>query len=217
MKPGYERIHWLIDEAFAGDELSDTFLSQVMSLSSYADGPLFAALQEACYGSGPGATGWAAERERAAHPQFAETARPLLFTGEMIYPWMFEEIRVLRPFRAAVELLAARTEWSELYDLDRLAANDVPVAAAVYYDDMYVDSGLQLDTAGQGRQCAALGDQRVRARRTAAVRPGLHPPDRHGPIRRRRSLTGSPGPGRFAPGHVMAENVAVSTRSGGAG
>ena len=149
MKPGYERIHWLIDEAFDGDELSDTFLSQVMSLSSYADGPLFAALQEACYGSGPGATGWAAERERAAHPQFAETARPLLFTGEMIYPWMFEEIRVLRPFRAAVELLAARTEWSELYDLDRLAANDVPVVAAVYFDDMYVDSGLQLDTAGR--------------------------------------------------------------------
>ncbi|MEU4396177.1 alpha/beta fold hydrolase [Kribbella sp. NPDC023855] len=149
MKPGYERIHWLVDEAFAGDELSDTFLSQVMSLSSYADGPLFAALQEACYGSGPGATGWAAERERAAHPQFAETARPLLFTGEMIYPWMFEEIRVLRPFRAAAELLAARTEWSELYDLDRLAANDVPVVAAVYFDDMYVDSGLQLETAGR--------------------------------------------------------------------
>jgi proline iminopeptidase len=149
MKPGYERIHWLIDEAFAGDELSDTFLSQVMSLSSYADGPLFAALQEACYGSGPGATSWAAEQERAAHPQFAETARPLLFTGEMIYPWMFEEIRVLRPFRAAAELLAARTEWSELYDLDRLAANDVPVVAAVYFDDMYVDSGLQLETVGR--------------------------------------------------------------------
>ena len=29
--------------------------------------------------------------------------------------------------------------------------------------------------------------------------------------------TGSPGPGKFAPGHVMAENVAVWTRSGGAG
>lgn len=149
MKPGYERIHWLIDEAFADDELSDTFLSQVMTLSSYADGPLFAALQEGCYGSGQGATAWAAERERAVRPQFAETARPLLFTGEMMYPWMFEEIRVLRPFNAAVELLAARTEWSTLYDLDRLAANEVPVAAAVYFDDMYVDSGLQLETAGR--------------------------------------------------------------------
>ena len=149
MKPGYERMHWLIDEAFVGDELSETFLSQVMMRSSYSDGPLFAALQEACYGWGDGATDWAAERERSARPQFAETARPLLFTGEMMYPWMFEEIRVLRPFRAAVELLAARPQWSRLYDLDRLAANEVPVAAAVYYDDMYVDSGLQLETAAR--------------------------------------------------------------------
>ncbi|MFI6825499.1 alpha/beta fold hydrolase [Kribbella sp. NPDC050241] len=147
MKPGYERMHWLIDEAFDGDALSDTFLSQVMGESSYRAEPLFAALQESIYGSGEGATAWAAEAERALRPEFAEDARPLLFTGEMMYPWMFEEIRGLRPFRAAVEVLAARPRWSELYDLERLAANDVPVAAAVYYDDMYVDSGLQLDTA----------------------------------------------------------------------
>ena len=149
MKPGYERMHWLVDEAIDGGELSDTFLSQVMDRSSYAHGPLFAALQESIYGSGAGATGWAAEAERALHPEFAEEARPLLFTGEMMYPWMFSEIRVLRPFQAAVEVLASRPQWSELYDLDRLAANDVPVAAAVYYDDMYVDSGLQLDTASR--------------------------------------------------------------------
>jgi hypothetical protein len=104
-------------------------------------------MQESIYGSGPGATGWAAERERANHPQFAEKARPLLFTGEMMYPWMFEEIRGLRAFRPAVELLADRGSWSPLYDLDRLAANEIPVVAAVYFDDMYVDSGLQLETA----------------------------------------------------------------------
>ncbi len=147
MKPGYERMHWLVDEAFDGDELSETFLSQVMARSSYSDGPLFAALQESCYGSGSGLTGWAAHAERDLHPDFAEEARPLLFTGEMMYPWMFEEIRVLRPFGPAVNALAARSQWSELYDVERLAENDVPVAAAVYYDDMYVDSGLQLDTA----------------------------------------------------------------------
>ncbi|NIK60714.1 alpha/beta fold hydrolase [Kribbella shirazensis] len=147
MKPGYERIHWLIDEAFDAGELSDTFLSQAMALSSYAGNPLFAALQECIYGSGEGATGWAAEAERARRPEFAEDARPLLFTGEMMYPWMFAEIRGLRPFQGAVELLAQRPRWPELYDLERLAANDVPVAAAVYFDDMYVDSGLQLDTA----------------------------------------------------------------------
>lgn len=149
MKPGHERLHWLLDEAFTGAELSTTFLHQALARTSFADNPLFAAMQESVYGHGPGATGWAAQAERAAHPQFAEDARPLLFTGEMIYPWMFEEIGELRPFRGAVELLAAREEWPPLYDLDRLAGNEVPVAAAVYFDDMYVDSGLQLDTASR--------------------------------------------------------------------
>lgn len=149
MKPGYERMHWLVDEAFGRDgELSETFLSQVLARSSYADNPLFAVMQESIYGSADaGATNWAAQRERDLRPQFAETARPMLFTGEMMYPWMFEEIRALKPFRPAVEILARETEWSSLYNIDRLASNDVPVAAAVYYDDMYVDSLLQLDTA----------------------------------------------------------------------
>ncbi|WP_328522049.1 alpha/beta fold hydrolase [Kribbella sp. NBC_00359] len=180
MKPGYERIHWLLDEAFDGDSLSDTFLDQAMASSSYSSNPLFAALQESIYGSGEGATGWAAEAERKLRPEFAEEARPLLFTGEMMYPWMFEEIRGLRPFRGAVEVLAGRPRWSELYDLERLAANDVPVAAAVYYDDMYVDSGLQLDTASRVGNLQAwvtneyehdgLGVERVFARLTELVR-----------------------------------------------
>jgi pimeloyl-ACP methyl ester carboxylesterase len=179
MKPGYERIHWLIDEAFDGDELSDTFLGQALGLSSYLGEPLFAALQESIYGSGDGATAWAAEAERARHPEFAEEARPLLFTGEMMYPWMFSEIRGLRPFQGAVEVLAQRPRWSELYDLERLAANDVPVAAAVYFDDMYVDSGLQLDTAGRVGNLQAwvtneyehdgLGSERVFERLTELV------------------------------------------------
>ncbi|WP_030254865.1 alpha/beta fold hydrolase [Streptomyces violens] len=149
MKPGHERMHWLLDEAFNGDELSAAFLHQVLARTSYSDNPLFAALQESIYGHGTGATAWAAQTERAARPRFAEDARPLLFTGEMIYPWMFREIAELRPFRGAVELLATREEWPPLYDLDRLAANEIPVAAAVYYDDMYVDAGLQLDTAAR--------------------------------------------------------------------
>jgi pimeloyl-ACP methyl ester carboxylesterase len=151
MKPGFERLHWLFDEAFAdasGERLTDTFLDEVRGRTAFTSNPLFAVMQESIYASGTGGpTAWAAQRERSLRPEFAEDARPLLFTGEMMYPWMFEEIRSLRPFRPAVELLAAREEWPELYDPERLAANDVPVAAAVYFDDMYVDSGLQLDTA----------------------------------------------------------------------
>ncbi|MEV0404786.1 alpha/beta fold hydrolase [Actinoallomurus sp. NPDC050550] len=180
MKPGYERMHWLLDEAFNGDELSAVFLHGVLARSSYSDSPLFAALQESIYGHGAGATGWAAQAERARHPRFAEDARPLLFTGEMIYPWMFQEISELRPFHGAVERLAARAEWPELYDLDRLAANEIPVAAAVYHDDMYVDAGLQLDTASRVGNIRVwvtneyehdgIGNDRVFARLTEMVR-----------------------------------------------
>ena len=148
MKPGYERLHWLLDEAFdSGDHLSDTFLAQVWGRTSYVDNPLFIALQESIYGAaGSGATAWAAQAERDARPAFAETARPLLFTGEMVYPWMFEEIRSLRPFQGAVERLAAKTDWDPLYDPAVLQASTVPLAAAVYFDDMYVDAQLQLET-----------------------------------------------------------------------
>ncbi len=75
----------------------------------------------------------------------------LLFTGEMIYPWMFETDPVLRPLRDAAGELAARDSWPRLYDPARLAASDVPAAAAVYFDDMYVPRQLSLPTAAAVR------------------------------------------------------------------
>ncbi|MGQ3215703.1 alpha/beta fold hydrolase [Shinella sp.] len=150
MGTGFENIHWLVEEAFAGaagDRLSDQFLASVMHLTAYHGNPLFAAIHEAIYGEGEGATAWSAERLLGEFPEFDSKARPLLFTGEMIYPSMFEEIALLRPFRAAAEALARRPRYSRLYDKDRLAANTVPVSAAIYHDDMYVDAGLSLQTA----------------------------------------------------------------------
>ena len=147
MSDGYERVHWLLDEAFHGHELSDVFLAGVQALTAFVEGPLFP-LQEYTYGQpGSGPSAWAADRALAQHPEFAEHHDPLLLTGEMFYPWMFDEIRALRPFRGAADLLAAYDDWPPLYDLDRLAANEVPVLAAVYHDDMYVDADLSLDTA----------------------------------------------------------------------
>ena len=152
MAPGFERVHFLFDEAFADraeDRLSDTFLASVQALTSYDDNPLFALLQESIYGGGEGATGWAAARIGAEHPEFGTDRRPLLFPGEMMFPWMFREIRSLRPFEAAAEALAAHPAYERLVDPVRLAANGVPVAAAVYFDDLYVDCGLSLETAGR--------------------------------------------------------------------
>jgi pimeloyl-ACP methyl ester carboxylesterase len=147
MSYGYEQVHWLLDEAWHGDELSDVFLHGVLALTGPVAGPLFA-LQEYTYGQpGSGGSAWAAERAMAKHPEFDEHHDPLLLTGEMFFSWMFEDIRALRPFRGAADLLATYDDWPPLYDVDRLAANDVPVLAAVYFDDMYVDAELQLETA----------------------------------------------------------------------
>ena len=68
----------------------------------------------------------------AHHPHVA--GRPVQFTGEMVFPWMFEDYACLRPYKAAADLLAARTDWPALYDVDVLEHNKVPVAAATYLE-----------------------------------------------------------------------------------
>ncbi len=140
---GFEKVHYLLEEAFVegpeGQELGEPFLFGVLDAVALAPHPIYALLQEACYTEGI-ASRWSAERIRAEYPEFTEEPGPQpLFTGEMIYPWMFEEDLGLRPLREAAQLLAEYDGWPKLYDVERLRANTVPVAAAVYYDDMYVE------------------------------------------------------------------------------
>ncbi|WP_327267365.1 alpha/beta hydrolase [Streptomyces sp. NBC_01218] len=153
---GSHQLHYLLENAFVttpdGPALSDAFQEAMRTANSFAAHPLYALLHEPIYGQGERPTAWSAERVRAEFPQFdAATALagdgPLLFTGESIHPWHFGTDPALRPLRETAELLAARTDWPELYDRERLAANEVPVAAAVYHDDMYVDTGHALTTA----------------------------------------------------------------------
>lgn len=149
MSTGAENIHWLVDEAFNPDPgiLSDVFLASVMAKSSYDDNPLFMVLQESIYGQNGGVSNWSASRILAEFPEFSAQSRPLMFTGEMMYPWMLQDVRSLRPFAAAAEALARHPFEGTLYNPTVLAQNEVPVAAAVYFDDMYVDAGLSLETA----------------------------------------------------------------------
>ncbi|MDH6485367.1 pimeloyl-ACP methyl ester carboxylesterase [Streptomyces sp. SAI-127] len=153
---GSHRLHYLLEHAFVrtpqGPELSDAFQEEVQGLLSYASHPLYALVHEATYGQDERPTAWSAERVRSEFPQFdaAKTLagdEPLLFTGESIHPWLFDCDPALRPLRETAELLAARTDWQPLYDPARLAVNEVPVAAAVYHDDMYVDTAHSLATA----------------------------------------------------------------------
>ena len=66
---GSHALHYLLEDPFAGDELSDMFLYAVMDELSFVSGPLYALLHEACYAQGC-ATRWAAQRIRAEFPEF---------------------------------------------------------------------------------------------------------------------------------------------------
>ncbi|MFF7728433.1 alpha/beta fold hydrolase [Streptomyces sp. NPDC008001] len=151
---GSHRLHYLLEDAFvgtvAGPRLSDAFGEQVAAILSHAHCPLYALLHEAIYAQDGTATHWAAERVRAEFPQFAADGGPggrFLFTGETVHPWMLRTHPALRPLRHTAELLAERKGWTPLYDPEQLARNTVPVAAAVYHDDLYVDTAHSLRTA----------------------------------------------------------------------
>ncbi|MEA2194913.1 MAG: hypothetical protein QOG42_1347, partial [Solirubrobacteraceae bacterium] len=89
-----------------------------------------------------GTTRWAAQRLLPVEYE----AEPELFTGEHVFPWMFAEYGALAPLREAAQLLAEHA-WPRLYDPARLAANEVPVAAAIYAEDMYVERASSEETA----------------------------------------------------------------------
>jgi pimeloyl-ACP methyl ester carboxylesterase len=137
MSDGAERLHYLLE--LPRD--APAFLHDVDAAPPYARNPLYAILHEACWADG-GTTNWAAERLLPG--DYADA--PELFTGEHVYPWMFEEYGALRPLRDAAQILAERT-WPRLYDPERLRANTVPVAAAIYTDDMYVERAFSERTA----------------------------------------------------------------------
>jgi hypothetical protein len=148
---GSHELHYLLEDPFAGGGFSDDFLYQVESHLTFSAGPLYALVHEACYANGT-ATRWAAQRVAAEFREFDAAAAldgddPLLFTGEMIYPWMFETDPVLAPLAEAGEILAQRDSWPALYDAARLRANEVPASAAVYFDDMYVPQEFSVPTA----------------------------------------------------------------------
>lgn len=148
---GYRALPFLLESAFvrtgSGIRLGDAFLVGAGQILSYGAAPLYAVMHESIYTDGP-ATRWSAERVRAEFPEFAlDSTGPFRFTGETVHPWLFEQDPALVPFAEAARLLAERDGWPSLWDAQALAANDVPVAAAVYHDDMFVPRESSLRTA----------------------------------------------------------------------
>jgi pimeloyl-ACP methyl ester carboxylesterase len=140
MADGAARIHHLLERPFD----SPAFLHDVAGYLAFERNPIYAILHESCYADG-GPTNWAAQR---LLPDSFDADNVL--TGEHVYPWMFEEYPGLAPLAQAAERLADHS-WPPLYDPEVLAANEVPAAAAIYVQDMYVEREFSEQTAARIR------------------------------------------------------------------
>ena len=144
-----EEIHFLLEGAFvkAGDQeiISQVFKVGLQATVPFDTNPIFAILHEAIYAQGA-ASGWACDAvQKEKYPHFDDYDE-FLFYGEMIFPWMFDEISELRGMKEAANILAGKSDWPPLYDLEVLSRNTVPVACAVYADDMFVNMKFSRET-----------------------------------------------------------------------
>lgn len=137
---GFERLHHLLELPWD----SPAFLWDVQAAAPWERNPLYATLHESCYADG-GRTRWSAQRTA---PEAALSGE--LLGGEHVFPWMWDEHPGLHAHREAAHLLAEH-DWPRLYDPERLARNEVPVAATIYVDDMYVERRYAEATAQQVR------------------------------------------------------------------
>jgi pimeloyl-ACP methyl ester carboxylesterase len=133
---GFELLHHVVELPFG----SAAFLHDAEAGVRFGRNPLYATLHESSYADGV-ATRWSSER---LLPD--EVVAEGLFTAEHVFPWMWEDYGGLRPHRAAAELLAQHP-WPALYDADRLRRNEVPVAATIYVNDLFVERDFAEETA----------------------------------------------------------------------
>ncbi|KAG7357428.1 prolyl aminopeptidase [Nitzschia inconspicua] len=158
----FASMHNLVSTAFLQPdevELTRGFLKTVDNIQPFDEHPIYYWLHEAIYCDGPkfSPSDWSAHRAYEAQiqtpseldyrltSQLPSDARPTFFFGEMVFPWMSEDYAECSGLgcTALANALAGKEDWGPLYDVDRikavLAAGTSKSAAAVYYDDIYVD------------------------------------------------------------------------------
>ena len=163
---GFDQLHYFFEGPFVSvrceKRLNTQFLDMVGRQLSHGDSPMYGVLHETIYaGATPAlrgqATNWAAERllaevgsgipEGFAPAPNYRAESPVYLTGEHMYPLIYEEDPALAPIRELAHELAAFTDWEPVYNPEQLANNEVPGAAAVYFEDMFVPTDLSLQTA----------------------------------------------------------------------
>ncbi|KAF9523862.1 alpha/beta-hydrolase [Crepidotus variabilis] len=157
MSGGIDRVHQIVFRASSDlelfNKLSYKTLQTIQNSQPFDGNPLYAILHEPLYCQGQAAK-WSAARVVEKHACFSwdkvkaqEESTPLYFTGEMIFPSMFDDYANLRPWKGAADILASDESWKPLYDKKQLEDNEVKVSTVTYLDDMYVDFGFAQQTA----------------------------------------------------------------------
>ncbi|MBR9786808.1 alpha/beta hydrolase [Vibrio sp. J1-1] len=144
--PTYYWLESALIEVNGKAQLRYEFLSDMLAQQNFQTNPIYAILHESIYCQGF-ASNWSAHRVRQSNQAFNyEKGKPFYFTGEMVFPWMFDQYVNLKPLKEAAEILASKEDWSPLYDQNQLADNKVPVSCAVYADDMFVEMDISRET-----------------------------------------------------------------------
>ena len=144
--PMYFTLESAFVEVNGKKQLSYSFLNQMQQEQGYLTNPIYAILHESIYCQGT-ASNWSAHRVREQYPHFNyQSGSEFWFTGEMVYPWMFDQLETLKPLREAANILAEKSDWGTLYNAAQLSKNTVPMACAVYADDMYVELDYSRET-----------------------------------------------------------------------
>ncbi len=143
---GMASLKFLFERAFVNNQISYSFLKNIFTLQTFDTNPIFTILHEACYAQGF-STNWSAQRILEEYQIFSDNTDDLYLTGEMLFPWMLDHYQSLRPFKNAANILAEKSDWPHLYDAEVLRKNKIPIKAAVYTNDMYVDRDFSINLA----------------------------------------------------------------------
>lgn len=138
--------------------LTRASLAPLETFTAFDTNIIYAIIHEAIYCNGPNdVSGWASDRVARELNLFSwlssngtvssNSSEPLLFAGENIFPFFFDTYPELIPLKGVADKLAAIDDWTYIYDEAQLAKNEVPVYAASYVDDLYVDYEYAKETA----------------------------------------------------------------------
>ena len=170
----FASLHNLIAVAFVGEDqdiFSKHFLKHIDSLQPFDNNPIYFLLHESIYANSKACspTNWAAHSvyenltKTPSEYRYDLTARlnsndrPTLFFGEMVFPWMadgdYAELSGVG-MKLLAHALAQKDDWTSLYNSDQMKKafleQKTKAAAAVYYDDLYVDFDASIKVTRRG-------------------------------------------------------------------